>query len=103
MPDFVLLYSGGSAPTEEEMGGVMQAWDSWYKELGSAIKHGGNPFTPTAKTVEAGSVRDGAPGAPLTGYTVITAGSLDAAAQLAEGSPVLSRGGSVTVYEEMEM
>lgn len=103
MADFVLLYTGGTPPAEAEMGEIMQAWDSWYGELGSAIKHGGNPFTQAAKTVEKGSVRDGTSGAPLTGYTVVTAESLDAAAELAKGSPVLARGGSVIVYEEMEM
>jgi len=104
MADFVLLYSGGSMPeTEAEQARVMKAWDDWYKELGAAIKDGGNPFTPAAKTIGSdGSVRDGGP-APLTGYTVLTAGSLDEAAVLAKGSPVLQGGGSVSVHETFEM
>jgi hypothetical protein len=103
MSDFVLLYTGGTRPAEQEMASVMGAWDTWYKKLGSSIKHGGNPFAPMAKTVTDGKVRDGAPGSPLTGYTVVTAGSLDEAAELAKGSPILQRGGSVVVYEEIEM
>jgi hypothetical protein len=103
MSDFVFLYSGGTMPSEQELASVMGAWDAWYKQLGSSIKHGGNPFAPTAKTVTDGGVRDGAPGTPLTGYTVVSARSLDEAAELAKGSPVLQRGGSVHVYEEIEM
>ncbi len=105
MADFVLLYTGGTMPEgEAEMAQVMKAWDTWYQKLGSSIKNGGNPFSPTAKTVGSdGSVRDGAPGSALTGYTVISAGSLDAATELAKGSPVLQGGGSVIVYEEIEM
>jgi hypothetical protein len=41
-------------------------------------------------------------GAHHTGYTIVTADSLDAATTLAKGSPVLEGGGSVTVYEVVE-
>ena len=100
MGDFALLYSGGSMPeTEEETARVMKAWTDWYEELGNAIKDAGNPFG-GAKTVGSdGSLRDGVTGAPHTGYTILSADSLDRAAELAKGSPVLEGGGSVTVYE----
>ena len=101
MADFVLLYTGGSMPeTEEEQARVMQDWDAWYGQIGSALKDGGNPFTPAARTVASdGSAKDGAPGPLHTGYTIVTADSLDAATRIAKGSPVLQGGGSVTVYE----
>ena len=35
----------------------------------------------------------------LTGYSIISADSLDGASKLAEGCPVLTSGGSVEVYE----
>jgi hypothetical protein len=43
------------------------------------------------------------PGRPrgLTGYTILQADSLGAAAEMASGCPVLSSGGSVEVYEVM--
>jgi hypothetical protein len=106
MSDFVLLYTGGGMPeTEAEQARVMQAWDDWYKDLGAAIKDGGNPFQPAAKTVAGdGSVRDGdSTGAQHTGYTIVTTDSLDAATTLAKGCPILQGGGSVTVYETLEM
>ncbi len=104
MADFVFLYTGGGMPeTEAEGAKVMQAWNDWYAELGSAIKDGGNPFG-AAKTVAAdGSVREGTPGPQGSGYTIVTADSLDAAAILAKGSPVLQGGGAVNVYEIVEM
>jgi hypothetical protein len=105
MADFVLLYSGGSMPeTEEEQAAVMQAWTDWYAQIGAALKDGGNPFSPAARTVASdGSVSDGAPGPLASGYTIVAADSLDAATAIAKGSPVLKGGGSVTVYETFEV
>ena len=104
MADFALLYSGdgGMPETEEETARVMKAWHDWYEDLGKAIKDGGNPFG-TAKTVGSdGSLRDGPAGSPYTGYTILTAESLDRATELAKGSPALQGGGNVTVYEIVE-
>ena len=42
-------------------------------------------------------------GTPFTGYTILQADSLDAAARLAKNSPVLQGGGSVTVYEAFDV
>ena len=105
MADYVLLYTGGGMPeTEEEQARVMKAWEDWYGQIGGALKDGGNPFGPAAKTVASnGSVSDGASGTPHTGYTIVTADSLDAAAGLAKGCPILQGGGSVTVYETFEV
>jgi hypothetical protein len=41
--------------------------------------------------------------AQLTGYTIITAESLEAAAEKAKGCPGLTSGGSIEVYEALEM
>ena len=102
MADFVLLYSGGSMPeTEEERAAVMKAWDAWFAEIGSALKDGGNPFSPAAKQVSAdGSVGDAKP--LHSGYTIVQADSLDEATTIAKGSPVLRGGASVTVYETFQ-
>ena len=59
---------------------------------------GGNPFTPAAKTIGSdGSVSDGGPSA--SGYSIVTADSLDDAVDKAKGCPVLKGGASITVYE----
>lgn len=100
MADYVLVYSGGSMPeTKEEQAKVMQAWTDWYTQLGPAIKDGGNAFGPDARTVKDDGSIGGVSGTVLTGYTILTADSLDAATNMAKGSPVLSGGGNVHVYE----
>ena len=98
--DYLLLYSGGSMPeSEEEQSTVMKAWDAWMHDLGPALKDGGNPFAPgAAKTISAdGAVRDGAGSA--SGYSVISADSLDDATAKAKGCPVLQGGATIEVYE----
>lgn len=101
MANFVLLYTGGGMPeTEAEQAAVMQAWGVWYGKLGSAVVDGGNPFTPVAKSIASnGTVSDGPVGTMATGYTIIKADSMDAAAEMAKSCPVLQSGGQITVYE----
>jgi len=104
MTDYLLLYNGGGMPeTEEEQAAVMQAWNTWMEGLGAALKDGGNPFSPgAAKTIGAdGSIRDG--DGTATGYSIIQADSLDGAADLAKGCPVLEGGASITVYETVSV
>jgi hypothetical protein len=105
MADYLLLYSGGGMPeTEEDQARVMKAWDGWMHSLGGALKDGGNPFTPQAKTIAAdGSVSDGPVGTPATGYSIVTADSLDEAVRLAKDCPVLLGGGHISVYETFEV
>ena len=102
MANFVLLYTGGSAgtsPAEREK--VMQAWGGWFGKLGDKIVDAGNPFSDHAKNISnSGAVHDGAVGSPpATGYSILKAESLNAAAELAKGCPVLQSGGKITVYE----
>jgi hypothetical protein len=55
-------------------------------------------FTPAAKTIGSdGSVSDG--GGSASGYSIVTADSLDEAVTKAKGCPVLQGGASITVYE----
>ena len=100
MADYVLLYSGGHMPeSEEEQNQVMKAWTDWFGKIGGALKDGGNPFTPASKTIKAdGSVSDGA-SASASGYSVISADSLDDAVAIAKDCPVLMGGASISVYE----
>ncbi len=101
MAKYLLLYAGGAGmpETEAEQQAELQRWGVWYGKLGAAVVDGGNPFSPMAKTLTDGKVSDGVVGTPATGYTIIEAASLDDAAKLAGGCPVLRAGGTVTVYE----
>lgn len=103
MTKFVLLYSGGGMPeTEEEQAAVMAAWFAWYEGMGEAVFDAGNPFAPAAKNIASdGTVSDGA--APSTGYTILSADSIDAAVALAKGCPILNDGGTISVTETFDL
>ncbi len=104
MTNFVILYSGGTIPeSEEEQAAVMAAWGAWYGGMGEAIVDGGNPFS-RSKFINADGISEGEGNAPgCTGYTVISAESLDAAAELCKDHPHIKHGGQVSVYETFEM
>ena len=95
MGTYVLAFRGQpdrtAAPEEE------QAWGAWFGQLGPAISDMGNRVGAT-RTLPA--ARRGEPGnAVLTGYVVIDAADLDAAAALAAGCPGLADGVDVEVAE----
>jgi hypothetical protein len=101
MANFVLAYKGGGmAATEEEQAAAMTAWGAWFGSLGSAVVEAGAPFSASATVTNDKSVGNGG---TLTGYSVLSAGSLDSAVDLAKGCPIFASGGSVEVYEAMEM
>jgi hypothetical protein len=103
MAKYVLAYRGGSVPeSESEQQAVMDAWMGWFGSLGAAVVDGGNPFGPAKTVASNGGVSDGG-SAALTGYSVIDATDLDDATAKAKGCPVLESGGTVDVYETIEM
>ena len=101
MADYVLLYSGGKMPEgPAEQATVMKDWETWFGGMGSALVDGGNPFTGKAKSIASdGKESDGPVGTPASGYSIIKADSLDAAAEIAKHCPVLKGGAKITVYE----
>lgn len=102
MTNFVLIYNGGSGVgmSEEEQQAIMAEWGAWYGELGDAIVDGGNPFG-SSKNVGATGVSDGT--GTATGYTVISADSLDDAAEKVKNHPHIKHGGEVSVYETFQV
>ncbi|HKG01983.1 MAG TPA: YciI family protein [Conexibacter sp.] len=97
MAKYVLAYTGGNmAATDEERQAAMAAWGAFLGGLGDALVDAGNPFGPST------AVGNGS-GNALTGYSIITAGSLDEAAEKAKGAPVVANGGGVEVYETLEV
>jgi hypothetical protein len=100
MAKFVYIYSGGKMPeTPEEGQQVMAAWGAWMGGLGSAITDQGNPFGASTTVSPSGVGGAGTAG----GYTIINADSLDDATKKADGCPILAAGGSVGVYETVDM
>jgi hypothetical protein len=92
---YVLAFRG--QPGRAAVAGEEQAWGAWFGQLGPAIADVGNRVGAT-RTLPA--ARRGDPGdAVLTGYVVIDAADLDAAATLAAGCPGLASGVDVEVAE----
>lgn len=105
MAQFVVLYSGGMgmAATPEEQEKIMAEWGAWYGKLGEAVTDGGAPFG-EAKHLAGNGVADGPLGdTHATGYTIIEAESLDAAAAACEDHPHLNHGGQVQVFSTIDM
>ncbi len=99
MAKYVFIYKGGGEmpddPAVREAG--MAAWMAWFGGLGAAVVDGGNPFGESTTVGPAG----GASGA--TGYSIVEAADLGAAAEMAKGCPILSHGGAVEVHEALAM
>lgn len=102
MARFVLMFHGGETP-EESSPEVMDRWMAWFSELGPAVVDMGAPFGAAATIAPDGMPSEGAGPDPATGYTVIEAANLHDAVVMAKGCPGLSGGGSVRLYEAIQM
>ncbi len=102
MAKFILTFRGGQGfrSDPEEQAQVMAAWGAWYGTLGQATVDPGAPFGASGSVSSEGS---SGPEEPLGGYVIVQADSLDDAKGLATGNPVIGEGGSVDVYELVEM
>lgn len=102
MAKYVLAYTGGSmGETPEQQKQIMDTWMAWFGSLGPDLVDGGSPFGPST-TVTADGISEGGSSA-LTGYTIISAADLAAAGEKARSCPVLAAGGTVEVYEALEV
>ena len=97
MGKYVLVFKGGGMPeSEEEQQQVMAAWTDWFGSLGDSVVDMGTPFG-------ASSAVDGGSTSGLTGYSILSADSLDDAVGKAQSCPILKSGGEVEVYETISM
>ena len=101
---FVFVYYGGKmAPIPKEQQKSMADWNAWFASLGKAVVDAGAPTMP-GKVVSSKGIKDGTIGEAVTGYSVIQADNIDAAAKLAAKCPqVTSAGGQIAVYKAMPM
>ena len=104
MPNFVFAYHGGRTPeTPEEGQQAMAAWNAWFGGMGDRVVDGGNPVG-MSKTVSNSGVSDDGGANPISGYSVISADSIEDACEIAKGCPMVADGsGSVEVAEVHEM
>ena len=101
MPKYVLAYHGGDKPkTPEEGAKNMAAWQAWLGGLGEAVINPGTPLSGT-QTVSLDGVSPSS--STMSGFTVVEAGSIDAAIAMAKSSPFLKTKGTIDVSEVMEL
>ncbi|MGI8414388.1 MAG: DUF3887 domain-containing protein [Solirubrobacteraceae bacterium] len=96
MGKYVFIYTGRPDPSGDP-GAVTASWQRWFDGLGSAVVDAGNPFAAGKTVASDGAVSDGTPLA-ISGYSIVQAHSLDAAAALASGCPGLANA-QIEVYE----
>ena len=102
MPKYMFAYHGGRRPeTPEDGAAEMAKWQAWFADLGDAVVDGGNPVGMSI-TVSSSGVEDNGGANPLAGYSIIQASSVDAAAEIPAGCPILGHG-TVEVAEIMSM
>jgi YCII-related domain len=92
MPSYLFVYRSPEEyqPDPE----AMAAWQSWFDELSEYIVDPGNPVFGNRRALG----HDGCE-TLIRGYSVVSAADVDAAAQLAQGCPLLQRGGGVEIAE----
>ena len=102
MPKYVLVYRAGAgmADTEPEREEHMAAWGEWFGQVGKALVDGGSPFADSASVGSDGSVSRVAPSG-LTGYSIVSAQTLEQAGEIAKTCPIVTYGGTIDVYETL--
>ncbi|MBS9717126.1 YciI family protein [Pseudohalocynthiibacter aestuariivivens] len=102
MPNYILAYHGGAQPeTPEEGAKHMQRWRTWLSDLGDAVVNPGTPLGKSTFVSAGGVMTDGGPEA-LTGFSVVSADSMEAALEMAKACPFVEIGTlEVAVMKEM--
>lgn len=94
MKKFIFLYGDKSSGA-----GVREDWMQWFASIGASLVDNGNPFGDGREVTKDG-VRNLADDAtPITGYTIVSAESFEAAEKLLDGVPI----DSVRIYEALPM
>ena len=94
MKKFVFLHYGFEKPTPE----IMAAWGKWFGSMKDNIIDMGGHFMGGREISKAGT-RDLPVGLEsITGFTIVSADSLDHAEKMAQSNPYIS---SIRVYEVM--
>ena len=102
MAEFIIAYHGGGAPESPEAAAEQRdKWQAWLEGLGDAVVNAGTPLKGSRMITSLGVGADGGPN-PLTGFSIVKAGSMDEALNMAKICPFLSMG-TIEVAEILEM
>lgn len=103
MPKYMLTYIGGNQPSTAEEGKAHFAkYMSWLQELGDSALSPANPLKQSVLVNPDGSVTEES-ATNMSGFTLITADSLEAAVNVAKRCPFLEIGGQLEVSEIVDM
>jgi hypothetical protein len=103
MPNFMLTYLGApqiSSPEEKQ--DHMQKYHQWITDLGDAALSPMNPLKNVSVVDSDGNVTDGGE-TGMSGFTIVTADSMNAALEIAQACPFLEVGGRLEVAQMIEM
>jgi hypothetical protein len=99
MGKYVYIYYAAAGSDD----GSAEDWGAWFGQLGDKLVDGGNPFASDGQAVHQGGVM-AVQDKPVTGYSIVTADSMEAATEMAKGCPLMSEPNSaVCVYEALPM
>jgi hypothetical protein len=104
MAKYLFAYHGGGMPeSEEEQAKHMAAWGEWMGSIGEGFIDMGAPCG-ASKTVGPKGVVDGGGVNPVSGYGIVEAADLAAAAEIAKGCPIVTlSNGTVEVAETFDI
>lgn len=104
MSKYLFLYRGPATPMEEfapeQSAEQMRAWEDWMRRVGPALADPGAPLGARTAVSDNGS-------APVpsdqNGYSIVEAGTLDAAREFTKDHPFLSEGKGRFTIEIFEL
>lgn len=103
MPEFMIAYHGGNPPQSPEEGAAhMRQWQQWLQDLGDAVVNPGTPLGKSKIVSSDGSVSDDTVHA-TSGFSVVSAETIEEAINMAQSCPFLDTGGSLEVAEMKQM
>jgi hypothetical protein len=108
MNEFLLIFrndfkSATAQPSPEQLQHIMKEWQNWIGSIAAQNKlvNSGNRLSVEGKVVKPGEVVTNGPYVEIKevigGYSIIRADSLDEAAEISKGCPILTVGGNVEV------
>lgn len=103
MANFLVVYLGGNPPSTPEEGKAhFEKYKAWLANLGAAVVSPANPLKDTHSIAADGEHSKGSDIA-MSGYTVLSADSIDDAMAMAKACPFLEIGGRLEVSELVQM
>jgi hypothetical protein len=108
MNEFLLIFrrdfkTADTQPSPEELQNMMKTWQNWMGSIAARNKlvNSGNRLSAEGKVVKPGAVVTNGPYVEMKeaigGYIIIRAESMEEAAEISKGCPILTIGGNVEV------